>query len=38
VKPILACRDALTATEVLLQQAFNLTRPDWLPADYYLGW
>ena len=29
---------ALTATEVILQQEFKLTRPDWLPADYYLGW
>ena len=28
----------LTATEVILQQEFKLTRPDWLPADYYLGW
>jgi hypothetical protein len=29
---------ALTATEVVLQQEFKLKWPEWLPADYYLGW
>ncbi|MBM7774727.1 monoamine oxidase [Actinokineospora baliensis] len=29
---------ALTATEVALQRYFALDRPQWLPADYYLGW
>lgn len=29
---------ALTATEVTLQRHCALSRPSWLPGDYYLGW
>jgi hypothetical protein len=29
---------ALTATEVTLQKHLGLEPPDWLPANYYLGW
>ncbi|MGH3975505.1 MAG: hypothetical protein ACRDS9_19570, partial [Pseudonocardiaceae bacterium] len=29
---------ALTATEVMLEEHFGLSRPGWLPASYYLGW
>jgi monoamine oxidase len=28
---------ALTSTELLLQEQFQLAPPEWLPADYYLG-
>jgi len=29
---------ALTVTELVLENDLGLTRPSWLPADYYLGW
>jgi monoamine oxidase len=29
---------ALTTAEIVLQRQFGLQRPEWLPADYYLGW
>lgn len=29
---------AFCVTERMLQDHFGLTRPDWIPADYYLGW
>lgn len=29
---------ALTATEVTLETHLGLSRPSWLPPDYYLGW
>jgi hypothetical protein len=29
---------ALTVAELVLQNHFGLSRPPWLPSDYYLGW
>jgi len=29
---------AFCTAEKMLQEHFGLKRPDWLPADYYLGW
>jgi monoamine oxidase len=29
---------ALTSAEVVLNKYLGLTRPEWLPSDYYLGW
>ncbi|MGN6557895.1 MAG: flavin monoamine oxidase family protein [Solirubrobacterales bacterium] len=29
---------ALTVAELVLQKHFGLSRPPWLPSDYYLGW
>jgi hypothetical protein len=29
---------AFCVAERMLQEQFGLSRPSWLPADYYLGW
>ncbi len=29
---------AFCVAEKMLQEHYGLTRPNWIPEDYYLGW